>query len=712
MRNLIIALSLLCAIIPNWAIAQSMEISGDGIIDNFGNQVELLVDANDNMSFDDVLNSTGFVKQTDKVLNLGITTNTYWIKIPVKNSSTKQNLFLDIKQPSIDEVTFYYPTSQGYALKAESDSKPLSDRVFENQNYIFPLNLNSNESNIYYLKLRSGDHLMVPMSIAPQETIIERNNSKDIYFGIFTGIMLALFLYSIITFLNLRDNSYALYVLYVFVMYLNQANVLGYSLRFFWPEMPSLERISVYTFIPLSGIVGILFLIKFIQLKKYSKWIQLPMFVSIGIYVIAIAGGFLGFHNLSYKIIEINGSCIALYIIIVSFVVWRKGNRQAGSLLLAWSIFLFGLVAFILKDLNVLDHNDFTVYTITIGTAAQGILLSFGLADKINILKKEKEEAQKREIEALRVNEKELEARVVTRTFELEKAEQKATKAYQDLVISQKQLVESEKLAGLGQMTAGIAHELNNPINFVSSNVGPLQRDVEDVIQILDEFAGLPPDTNSEEWKDVRRRYDKMQIPYIKKEIEMLLKGIEEGSQRTAEIVKGMRIFARADKDTLVPANINDCINSTLVVMKSVLKNEVTLKRSIDMNMPILDCYPGKLNQAIVNLVSNAVQATKLTGKTYEDRIVEVKSYHTDDSLFISVKDNGPGISDDILNKIFDPFFTTKQVGEGTGLGLSIAMGIAEEHNGHVEVITEIGKGSEFIIHLPRKQKFGTRTAA
>lgn len=712
MRTLIKYILTLSILVPLFCHSQPIVITDKGILDNFGDQVEIIIDENDNFTLDQILSSSEFEKQHDKVLNLGISTNTYWIKIPISNRTEIENLYLDIKQPSIDEVTFYFPSENGYSAKEESDSKPLNTRSFENQNYIFPLNLKKDESKTYYLKLKSGDHLMVPMSIAPKEIIIERNTSKDIYFGIFTGIMLALFLYSIITYLNLRDKSYALYVLYVFVMYLNQANVLGYSLRFFWPEMPNLERGSVYLFIPLSGIVGILFLIKFIQIKRYSQFLLYPLVISMGAYVVAIISGITGYHNFAYNIIEINGSSIAIYIIAISFIIWRKGNRQAGSLLLAWSIFLFGLVAFILKDLNVLEHNDFTVYTITIGTAAQGILLSFGLADKINILKKEKEEAQKREIEALRVNEKELEARVIARTLELEQAEQKATKAYHELIVSQKQLVESEKLAGLGQMTAGIAHELNNPINFVSSNVGPLQRDVEDVIQILDEFAGLPPDTNSEEWKEVRRRYDKMQIPYVKKEIEMLLKGIEEGSQRTAEIVKGMRIFARADKDTLVPANINDCINSTLVVMKSVLKNEVTLKRSIDMNIPVLDCYPGKLNQAIVNLVSNAVQATKVNRKSVEDRIVEVKSYFDDNNLFISVKDNGPGISDEILNKIFDPFFTTKQVGEGTGLGLSIAMGIAEEHNGHIEVITEVGKGSEFIIHLPRKQKFGTRTAA
>lgn len=706
MKTLVVVL--LFAFSFNGLCQDIIRVKNDVATGYVGKSVKIFEDKTNSLSFDEVSKLDFTITPELAVPNLGVSNSTFWIKLDIQNNTSEDELLLNLEQSSLDEIKLYQ-TELEYNL---SDRTRISERPFKNQNYVLPLKINHGETKRYFLAVKSGDQIQIPITIGTRPIIQNSLSTKDMYFGFYAGIMFAIILTAILIFIKTKDRNYFLYVGYIVIVLLAQANFQGYTLRYVWPNQPHIERYSVYILSALAGIFGSLFIMHYVGAKRNAKWSMKFFYTIFAIYPFAIFPIFFGFFNFSYNVLQLIATFSAFVVLFISWYCWRKGVQQSGNLLVAWGIFMIGIVLFVLKDFGLVPYNALTYNTMTIGSALEGILLSFGLADKINILKKEKEEAQKREIEALRVNEKELEARVIARTLELEQAEQKATKAYHELIVSQKQLVESEKLAGLGQMTAGIAHELNNPINFVSSNVGPLQRDVEDVIQILDEFAGLPPDTNSEEWKEVRRRYDKMQIPYVKKEIEMLLKGIEEGSQRTAEIVKGMRIFARADKDTLVPANINDCINSTLVVMKSVLKNEVTLKRSIDMNIPVLDCYPGKLNQAIVNLVSNAVQATKVNRKSVEDRIVEVKSYFDDNNLFISVKDNGPGISDEILNKIFDPFFTTKQVGEGTGLGLSIAMGIAEEHNGHIEVITEVGKGSEFIIHLPRKQKFGTRTAA
>ena len=706
MKTPIIALLLLSTITN---IGQSAIIVTDEETSGYiGQSVSILEDPTNSITFEEVLKMDFPTIPKLEVPNLGVSNSTYWIKFKVVNNTTQNELLIDLEQSSLDEISFY----ESKLIYHLTDRTIISERPVDNQNYVLPIKLEPGQSSVYFLAIKSGDQIQIPIVLGTRYKIQHRLAKKDMYFGFYTGIMFAIILTAILIFIKTKDKNYFLYVGYIAIVLLTQANFQGYTLRYVWPSFPEIERYSVYILSALAGITGSLFIMNYVGAKKNAKWSMKFFYTIFSIYPFVVLPVFFGFFNFSYNVLQLIATFSAFVVLYISWYCWRKGVQQSGNLLVAWGIFMIGIVLFVLKDFGIVPYNVLTYNTMTIGSALEGILLSFGLADKINILKKEKEQAQKREIEALRVNEKELESRVVTRTIELEKAEQKATKAYQELVVSQKQLVESEKLAGLGQMTAGIAHELNNPINFVSSNVGPLQRDVQDIIQILDEFAGLPPDTNSQEWKEVRLKYDKMQIPFVKKEIEMLLKGIEEGSQRTAEIVRGMRIFARADKDTLVPANINDCINSTLVVMKSVLKNQVTLERSIDMNIPTLECYPGKLNQAIVNLVSNAVQATKMNRKKIEDRVVEVKSYHTDDSLFISIKDNGPGISDDILDKIFDPFFTTKQVGEGTGLGLSIAMGIAEEHGGRIEVITEIGKGSEFIIHLPRKQKFGSRTAA
>jgi two-component system, NtrC family, sensor kinase len=299
------------------------------------------------------------------------------------------------------------------------------------------------------------------------------------------------------------------------------------------------------------------------------------------------------------------------------------------------------------------------MYALPFGSAAEGILLSFALADKINVLKKEKEESDALRIKTVETQNEMLEEKVHERTAELEEVKNQIQSQYDHLRITQKQLIESEKLSGLGQMTAGIAHELNNPINFVTSNVGPLNRDIADVMSVLDEVAKLPENAAPEDIKALKDKYNSIGIDYVRKEISMLLQGIEEGSRRTAEIVRGLRIFARADKDTLVSANVNECLQSTIVVMKSITKGQVTLRRDLDPAMPLIDCFPGKLNQVIANLITNAVHATNLPNRSSEARLVDVRSYHDEKFIHISIKDNGCGISDELKEKIFMPFFTT-----------------------------------------------------
>jgi signal transduction histidine kinase len=194
----------------------------------------------------------------------------------------------------------------------------------------------------------------------------------------------------------------------------------------------------------------------------------------------------------------------------------------------------------------------------------------------------------------------------------------------------------------------------------------------------------------------------KLDIPYLRTEIAQLLGGIEEGARRTAEIVKGLRVFSRMDRDSLVSSSVNDCILSTLVVMKSITKGEVMVERELAANMPEIMSFPGKLNQVFMNIVSNAIAATKQDGRPLEERKIWIRSSVLEKSIVVEIEDNGVGIPDDVRAKIFDPFFTTKGVGEGTGLGLSIVKGIIDEHQGEIRVTSEVGKGSKFTINLPR----------
>lgn len=263
---------------------------------------------------------------------------------------------------------------------------------------------------------------------------------------------------------------------------------------------------------------------------------------------------------------------------------------------------------------------------------------------------------------------------------------------------TENQLVQSEKMASLGQLTAGVAHEINNPVNFIMANVNPLRNDIYDVLEVMKKYdETIIENSLNEKFVNVDKLKNELEYSLLLEEIENLLRGIEDGGKRSAEIVKGLRNFSRLDEDEMKMASINEGIESTLLMLKSDFKNRIEVGKDYG-DIPELFCYPGKLNQVFMNILSNAGQAIENSGQ------IIIKTYNDEDSIYISVKDNGPGMKEETINKIFDPFYTTKDVGKGTGLGLSISYGIVKDHKGEIKVNSEIGEGTEFIIVLPLKQ--------
>lgn len=345
-----------------------------------------------------------------------------------------------------------------------------------------------------------------------------------------------------------------------------------------------------------------------------------------------------------------------------------------------------------------------------LGTITEVVLLSFALADRINILRREKEASQAEALAAIQAKEKfqreqnvVLESRVIERTTDLEQTNEELKVTLENLKNTQSQLVDAEKMASLGQLTAGIAHEINNPINFVASNVKPLKRDIEDIVTFLDKYNELKDANGSLEEKlaEVEELKEELDVDFLVDEMNLLLKGIDEGAIRTAEIVKGLRNFSRLDEDDSKKADINVGINSTLVLLNNAIqKEEVKLVKNFA-ELEEIECFPGKLNQLFMNIMNNAIQALEGNPQNGKEKELTVSTFEQDEHVIVSIKDNGSGMDEETKNRIFEPFFTTKDVGKGTGLGLSIVYRIIESHNGSISVNSEIGKGTEFLIKIP-----------
>jgi signal transduction histidine kinase len=295
----------------------------------------------------------------------------------------------------------------------------------------------------------------------------------------------------------------------------------------------------------------------------------------------------------------------------------------------------------------------------------------------------------------------ELEARVAARTEDL-------AVALDTLRRAQRQMVEGEKMASLGQLTAGIAHEINNPVNFVASSVPSLRRDVEDLLGLLDLYAATVRDQDlTERFKTVQDQAAAIDLEYTRQEVAELLRGIEDGAQRTSEIVKGLRNFSRLDEDDVKLADVAEGIDSTLMLVKQQFEGRIAVEKAYSDVGPI-ECYPGQLNQVFMNLLVNAGQAIRGQGtiriSVEADQTPDPDQGTNRDDVVIRIADTGVGMTPEVQRRIFEPFFTTKAVGEGTGLGLSISYGIVERHRGRLSVESSPGAGTTFTIRLPRRQ--------
>lgn len=678
------------------------------MLDKIGFECEILVDTAGDLSYSDVRLSNSWKTSSLSIPNMGISSNPSWIRFKISSINSSEPLFLNIKNPNIDYLDIFIINNGDFRIHHFSDTSSEASKAIPHENFSVKLLEDHSQTVDVYLRLLSSEQLQVPMSIGTYAEVVNDNHVKDNFFSIYAGLMIAMLIYNLFLYFNTQERSYRMYVVYIGLVFATQASIQGYSIDSLIGTQ-ILKRSAVFALASLVPVAAIFFMISFLQISRYARPLLKYFYLAIVVNVICLILAALGEYVYAYQLLQISVSVSAFYQLFVAIVMSARKVPQAKNFLIAWSAFLVGVIVFVLKDFEIVPFNNITYNMMSIGSAVESVLLSFALADRINQLKREKEQSTSQMLLALRENERiisqqnvELERRVGERTLALERTNTELNQAMRNLKLTQKQLVEQEKLATLGQMTAGIAHEINNPINFVASNVHPLRRDVEELLDIVEKTTDLPDTPDHAVALAVDPNLTKANLGFLRREIFQLLQGIEEGSRRTSEIIRGLRVFSRMDKDNLIRASINECINSTLIVMKSMTKGEVTIIKDLDTSLPDLECYPGKLNQVFVNVISNAVHATKLPGRHPADRIVRIRTFMHEGMIAIAVSDNGPGMDDNIRRRIFDPFFTTKNLGEGTGLGLSIVAGIIQEHGGKIDVHSLTEQGTEFLIYLPQ----------
>lgn len=269
-------------------------------------------------------------------------------------------------------------------------------------------------------------------------------------------------------------------------------------------------------------------------------------------------------------------------------------------------------------------------------------------------------------------------------------------------------LVESEKLASIGQLAAGVAHEINNPVGYINANMETLRESLKNLFKLLDAYEKTMDECpeHKKKHKSLENLRKQIDFDYLREDLPVLLEESMQGLLRVKNIIQDLRTFSHVDRKTFEVADVNQLVETTINIIGSNKYRQGVITRKLG-KLPHIECVPQQIEQVLLNLVSNALHAID---KNPEGRIlIETRAQAEDDAITLVVHDNGIGIPPENIKRLYDPFFTTKKVGEGTGLGLSISYNIIREHNGHIDVASEVGKGTIFTVTLPATQPEATK---
>lgn len=265
-----------------------------------------------------------------------------------------------------------------------------------------------------------------------------------------------------------------------------------------------------------------------------------------------------------------------------------------------------------------------------------------------------------------------------------------------ELQQAQVQIIQSEKMSSLGRMVAGIAHEINNPVNFIHGNICYIKNYMKDILDLLNLYQKKYPDPLPE----IETKIENIELDFLREDLLKILASMEFGTERIQQIILSLRNFSRLDESEIKKVDIHEGIDNTILILISRLKPQIELLKEYG-TLPLIECYPAQLNQVFMNIINNAIDELIANSSQLQKQILIQTDLIENDQIQVRIRDNGLGIHPEIKDKIFDPFFTTKPIGEGTGMGLAISYQIIEKHGGKIEVISELGEGTEFVVTLP-----------
>lgn len=595
-----------------------------------------------------ILNRT-FQEHSRPYLNFGFSRSAYWLKVVMKNTDDfPLDIYYQYLNHYLDFVDIYQvDESDSLLSKGSFGAKRLQPSYRSIKlNPVYDLNIPPDGIISLYLRIQSETPLRIPLVFNSPDSLVKRERKKHVFLGFFYGIAGFSFLLIISIILITRDRMYVYFLLALFWLILYMIAFDNLIPRWVIAGRPEFILHVTTAFALLVGLFYVLFTQRFFSQEK-APYAVSSIFSILKILSIIFFAWYLIDYYSGNKIAYFFLPLLMLSLLTVSIFYWVAGSKLARFFFWAFFIPLVGVVLQALANSGVIYSHSLVIYSMKASYMLQNIVFIIAIADRYLLMQQN--------FTGL------LQEKVVERTMKLEDT-------LEQLKSTQQQLVHSEKMASLGTLTAGVAHEINNPLNAISGGLYMLENLTE------------------------------------KEAVSTARSMIREGFEKAHRIVKALMTFSRSDVVKPVKSDLHEIIDNTLLFIRSRLSENIKIHKDyrLDRRVPV---HPDKLHQILLNIIDNAIYAIQHK-KALKDEFIRISTWEvkgrtiSETRAVIEICNSGPGIQDQDISQVFDPFFTTKDPGEGTGLGLSIVYSLIQDHKGEIEV-HNVPDGVCFVINLP-----------
>lgn len=620
-----------------------------------GKQISYFEDKEGTFSIQSIASSTDklFLSYDKDILNFGFSQSIFWLKLAVKNSDSLSNWILEIRNPDLDRVTLYYKDEKGsWKERSDGDTWPFQKKEIDSRNIAFNLTSNHEGTSLYYIKIKSIGNILIPVKIEKYDFFIRENFKSELFFGICYGILLIMLFYNLFIYFSIREISYIYYVLTVTLAILFYGLYYGHIPQYITHfRSPALN--NLLTVIGILWSISILQFVKiFLNLALVSSFFNRLLNLMILLFFLNLLTLLFIDSTLPAQINAILAFPSIIIVLVSNFLALKKGNRAARFFTLAWSLYLLSIIIFVLRNFGLFPDYGFIMNILLIGNIIEVSLQSFALADKINIYRLQKEQAQAQIIQLKDQDAALLEQKVKERTIQLENKNQEITILNKDL----------------DAFSHSASHDLRSPLRSITG------------------FAAL---------------LEKNSASVLSEESKTYLTIIRNSAKTMDQLIEDLLAFSYLGKKELIMEEINmkELIEKVVNDFRLALKKDQIMDIKIGLIENSLG-DPVLLKQVWVNLISNAIKYSMKKPKTE----IEIGSKTSDKEVIYWIKDHGAGFDMQHADKLFQAFqrLHSQTDFEGTGLGLSIVKKIITKHGGGVWAEGKEGEGATFYFSLPK----------